>query len=97
MDTLSKLIELQKAKGLSNTEVSELLGYKYRTGWARIKYGVRPDNSRFELRALRVFPELSVNAPEKPPVPKRSWLKSILNWIIRSKIKEVKNANQRIE
>lgn len=44
--------------------MSQLLGYKNRTGWARIKGGIVPANKVFQMRAVMAFPELAT-APSK--------------------------------
>lgn len=58
MDLLEEVKKIQVERGLNDTQMSELLGYKHRTGWARIKSGIAPANEVFQMRALRAFPEI---------------------------------------
>ena len=62
MDLLEEVKKIQVDRGLNDTQMSELLGYKHRTGWARIKSGVAPANEVFQMRAMRAFPAVFVAA-----------------------------------
>jgi len=64
MDILVAVKAIQKVRGLNDTQMSVLLGYKNRAGWARIKGGIVPANRVFEARALRAFPELYLASAE---------------------------------
>ena len=55
---LERVKQIQIDRGLTDEQMSSLLGYAYRTGWARIKEGKVPATVGFEGRAMRAFPEL---------------------------------------
>ena len=44
-------------QGLTDSQVAELLGYKQRENWTRIKGGRAPANEVFQMRAARAFPD----------------------------------------
>lgn len=85
MDILEEVKKIQVARGLNDTQMSLLLGYKNRTGWARIKGGIVPANEVFQMRALRAFPAVFVSAKlrtEKPQGADRGRLKGLLDKIV---------------
>ena len=88
MDILGEVKKIQEARGLNDTEMSKLLGYKYRTGWARIKSGVSPPNSVFVLRVWKTFPELRHLYAETTQEIPRGGVKGFLDKIVL-KIKKV--------
>ena len=55
---LEKVKQIQIDKGLTDEQMSRILGYSHRTGWAKIKCGTVPASKNFELRAYRAFPEV---------------------------------------
>ena len=55
MDILEEVKRIQVARGLNDTQMAELLGYKHRTGWAKIKTGVNPATEVFNRRAIVAF------------------------------------------
>ena len=58
--------KIQVDRGLNDTQMAELLGYKHRTGWARIKSGLAPANEVFKMRVWRAFtPELNAIGNEE--------------------------------
>jgi len=76
VDILERVKTIQTGQGLNDTQMSELLGYKTREGWARIKGGIVPATEIFQMRALRAFPELAT-------VPgKKGKLKDIFDKIV---------------
>ncbi len=85
MDMLDKVKQIQIARGLNDREVSVLLGYRHRTGWARIKTGVSPPNEVFLLRALKAFPELG-DIPsypaEKPQERSGNGIKALFDKVV---------------
>jgi len=89
MDLLEEVKKIQTERGLNDTQMSELLGYKHRTGWARIKSGVAPANEVFEMRAQRAFPDdihvfrgLHTTPAEKPQGRAERGVKGILDKIV---------------
>lgn len=58
MDVLERVKFIQKNRGLTDSQMAELLGYKQRENWSRIKSGRAPANEIFQMRAARAFPEL---------------------------------------
>jgi len=70
MDIVEAVKKIQVDRGLNDTQMAGLLGYKHRTGWARIKTGLAPANEVFKLRVWRAFtPELNAigNGETKDP------------------------------
>jgi len=85
VDILEEVKKIQVARGLNDTEMSLLLGYKNRTGWARIKGGIVPANEVFQMRALRAFPAVFVDAKlrtEKPQDGRSKGIKRLLDKIV---------------
>ena len=79
---LERVKKIQVDRGLNDTQMAVLLGYKNRTGWARIKGGIVPANEVFQMRALRAFPELHAAPAEKPQDSDRGRLKTLLDKIV---------------
>ena len=83
MDIAEAVKKIQIDRGLNDTQVAELLGYKHRTGWARIKSGVVPANEVFKLRAWKAFtPELNAIGHESLQDGGRRGVKRILDKIV---------------
>lgn len=60
MNIIEAAKKIQVDRGLNDTQMAKLLGYKHRTGWARIKTGLAPANEVFKLRVWKAFtPELN--------------------------------------
>ena len=55
---LEKVKKIQQDRGLTDAQMSSLLGYAYRETWAQIKAGVKPASEAFERRAFVAFPEV---------------------------------------
>jgi hypothetical protein len=77
---LNKIIEYQKAQGLSNQLFADRIGYN-RTSWIRVKTGRAPLNDKLLQRIEAAFPDIflplktatvvdSGNAPH-PPLPQK--------------------------
>ncbi len=81
MDLLEEVKKIQVARGLNDTQMAGLLGYKHRTGWARIKNGSAPANEVFQMRVLRAFPSFHT-APESSQDSPRGGVKGILDKIV---------------
>jgi len=79
---LEEVKKIQVARGLNDTQMSLLLGYKNRTGWARIKGGIVPANEVFQMRVLRAFPELHAAPAEASQNGNREQLKRLLDKIV---------------
>lgn len=82
MDILERVKDIQKEQGFNDTQMSDLLGYKNRAGWARIKGGIVPGNKSFQMRALRAFPELASAYAQNSQDKQRGVLKSLLDKIV---------------
>ena len=82
MDVLEIVKKIQVDRGLNDTQMAGLLGYKNREGWARIKGGVLPASEIFQMRALRAFPELCSTPTESTQDSKRGGVKSLLDKIV---------------
>ncbi len=81
MNIFEEVKKIQVAQGLTDTKMAELLGYKQRENWSRIKGGRAPDNEVFRMRALRAFPELHTVPTENAQDSKPRGLKSFLDKI----------------
>ena len=54
---LEDVKRIQVEQGLTDSQIAELLGYKQRENWTRIKGGRAPANEVFQMRAARAFPD----------------------------------------
>ena len=79
---LEEVKRIQTARGLTDSQVAELLGYKQRENWSRIKLGRAPANEVFVMRAQRAFPELYTTPAEKPQGSSQRGVKGILDKIV---------------
>ncbi len=59
MDILKQVKAIQEQRRLFDVDMAELLGYRNRTSWAKIKAGKLPAGRFFERRALKAFPEIT--------------------------------------
>lgn len=82
VNILEKVKKIQVDRAINDTKMSLLLGYKNRTGWARIKGGVVPANEVFEMRAFRAFPELLVDPIESSQDSHSKGIKGLLDKIV---------------
>ncbi len=82
MDFIEEVKRIQKEQGLNDTQVSALLGYKNREGWARIKGGIVPANEAFQMRVLKAFPEIASAYAQSSQDGSRKGLKSLLDKIV---------------
>jgi len=62
--------------------MAELLGYKQRENWIRIKGGRAPASEVFEMRARQAFPELTSTPAESSPEGERGGLKRLLDKVV---------------
>lgn len=81
-ELLEEVKRIQKERKLTDTQISELLDYKDRTGWARIKGGIVPANEVFQMRALRAFPELHTAPAEASQDSHSKGIKGLLDKIV---------------
>lgn len=82
MDILEEVKRLQVDRGLTDSQMAELLGYKSRISWAKIKGGLVPANEVFQMKVLRAFPELASIPAETSQDGKGRALKSLLDKIV---------------
>ena len=85
MDIVERDKQFQIARGLTDTQMALKLGYKHRSGWAKIKGGLVPASEVFQLRALRAFPELGAilsNPAEKTQENGGKGIKGLLDKIV---------------
>ena len=82
MDNLERVKTIQKVRGLNDTQVAHLLGYKNRVSWAKIKAGMVRAHEVFQMRAIRAFPELRSTPTEKAQDGKRRGVKGLLDKIV---------------
>jgi len=65
MSILEEVKKIQEARGLSDSQMAELLGYRQRENWCRVKGGRAPAGGVFEARVYKAFPELLYMPEEK--------------------------------
>ena len=82
MDIIDKLKKIQKKYRLTDKDMAYALDYKYREGWAMYKGRIRKPNINLEDRALKAFPELNADSPERSCNTHRGWLRKLLRAII---------------
>ncbi|GAG91156.1 unnamed protein product, partial [marine sediment metagenome] len=56
---LEEVKKLQLARGLTDSQIADRLGYHQRENWNKIKCGRAPANEIFQMRVMRAFPELA--------------------------------------
>lgn len=64
-DILEEVKKIQVARGLTDGQMAEVLGYNQRENWCRVKAGRAPAGAVFEARAIKAFPELLYATGEK--------------------------------
>jgi len=82
MDLLEEVKKIQVEQGLTDSKMAELLGYKQRENWSRIKLGRAPANEVFQMRVLRAFPGFCTTPAEKPQGSSQRGVKAILDKIV---------------
>ncbi len=82
MDVLEEVKRIQIDRGLNDAEVAELLGYKQRETWAKIKGGVARPTDVFVMRARQAFPELAPGHAEASQGKQTGGLKKVLDKIV---------------
>lgn len=81
MVVLDEVKRIQVERGLTNKQMSEILGYQGRNTWAKIKGGIVPANEVFIMRAKQAFPELVGVPAENAQDKDRGGIKGILDKI----------------
>ena len=79
---LEEVKRIQVDRGLTDSQVAELLGYKQRENWTRIKGGRAPANKVFCMRAREAFPELRSTLAERQQGDGKRGVKGILDKIV---------------
>ena len=80
---LEEVKKIQIYRVLNDRLMAELLGYKQRENWTRIKGGRAPVTKYFIDRAIKAFPELASTYDETSQDSKRGWLRWLLDKILR--------------
>ena len=82
MDLLEEVKHIQVERGLTDKQMAEILGYKNRCSWAKIKIGVVPANEVFQMRVLRAFPGFHTAPAENAQGSAKRGVKALLDKIV---------------
>ncbi len=88
MDILERVKAIQVERGLTDTQMSTLLGYHNRAGWARIKGGVFSAGKPFQMRAITAFSELTSAVIESQQDSESGGVRGILGKKIVLKVRK---------
>ena len=79
---LEEVKRIQIDRGLTDSQIAELLGYRQRENWTRIKGGRAPANKVFRMRAREAFLELRPPPTQTQQDGAKRGVKGILDRVL---------------